>query len=158
MVGDGRVRFCGDCGKNVYNLSAMMREDAEALLRETEGASICVRMFRRADGTMLTADCPIGARKVRRRRAALATAGAGIVAVATAVQAVPALAHRGESAPRTSTEERMKPITQDMQVRLNFEAPRPPEPRGQWHTGVIAWRGGGPGACKPGSKDPLCGD
>src|SRR5690606_27829947 len=34
MKGDGPVRFCGLCEMNVYNLSAMTRDEAEALVRE----------------------------------------------------------------------------------------------------------------------------
>jgi hypothetical protein len=80
MVGDDRVRFCGSCKKNVYNLSTMRRDEAEALLAEREG-KMCVRFFRRADGTVLTADCPVGQKK-RRRRLALVVAGASALATA----------------------------------------------------------------------------
>lgn len=69
MQGDNRARYCGDCRKHVYDLSAMRREEAEALIREREG-NLCVRYFQRRDGTILTADCPVGVR-VRRRRAVL---------------------------------------------------------------------------------------
>jgi hypothetical protein len=34
MAGDERVRFCDACGKNVYNLSALPRAEAERLLVE----------------------------------------------------------------------------------------------------------------------------
>jgi len=67
MVGDDRVRACGDCNKNVYNLSDMMRDEAEALIREKEG-KLCVRYFQRADGTILTKDCAVGVKRRRRRR------------------------------------------------------------------------------------------
>jgi hypothetical protein len=78
MVGDLRVRFCGLCGKNVYDLRYMSRDEAEALLlREGEA---CVRMTRRADGTVLTGDCPVGASLARRRTAAAAALGAGLIA------------------------------------------------------------------------------
>ena len=80
MEGDDRVRFCGDCKRNVYNLSAMTGEQAEALLAQTEGR-LCVRYYRRADGTVLTADCPTGVR--RRRIGILAAVGTGL-ALATA--------------------------------------------------------------------------
>lgn len=70
MTGDARVRHCGGCRKNVYNLSAMSRREAENLVRTTEGR-LCVRFFRRADGTVLTADCPVGLAAVRRRLALL---------------------------------------------------------------------------------------
>ena len=66
MSGDDRVRFCGKCEKNVYNLSAMSREEGEALVREKEGR-LCVRLYQRADGTVITNDCPVGQRRARLR-------------------------------------------------------------------------------------------
>lgn len=59
MTGDERARFCGQCQKHVYNLSAMTAADAVALIREKEG-QLCGRLFRRADGTVITSDCPVG--------------------------------------------------------------------------------------------------
>ncbi|HEU4532608.1 MAG TPA: hypothetical protein VFS00_00775, partial [Polyangiaceae bacterium] len=82
MQGDDQVRYCGKCQKNVYNLSGMRRAEAEALIARYEGGELCVRMFQRADGTVLTADCPEGAR--RKRRLALFGAAAAGVAVAGA--------------------------------------------------------------------------
>lgn len=70
MKGDDRVRFCDRCGMNVYNLSALTRKDAEDLIRSKEGR-MCVSIFRRTDGTILTADCPVGARLGRRMSLAL---------------------------------------------------------------------------------------
>jgi hypothetical protein len=67
MTGDDRVRFCGRCEKNVYNLSAMTRDQAESLVREKEGR-LCVRLYRRQDGTVLTADCPVGVERRRLRQ------------------------------------------------------------------------------------------
>jgi hypothetical protein len=81
MTGDDQVRFCGQCQKNVYNLSAMAREDAERLIAAREG-SICVRLYRRADGTVLSGDCSVGLRKKRVRRAAYGALGAGALAAA----------------------------------------------------------------------------
>ena len=71
MVGDERVRFCGSCELNVYNLSGMTRREAEALVTNTEGR-LCVRFFRRADGTILTRNCPVGLSAVKRRVARVA--------------------------------------------------------------------------------------
>ncbi len=65
MRGDERTRFCATCAKNVYNLSEMSRAAAMTLVREKEG-HLCVRFYRREDGTMLTDDCPVGLRAVRR--------------------------------------------------------------------------------------------
>lgn len=59
MSGDDRVRFCRACKLNVYNLSGMSRRDATDLVQLVEGR-LCVRYFRRKDGTVLTADCPLG--------------------------------------------------------------------------------------------------
>jgi len=64
MYGDERRRFCGDCKLNVYNLSGMSREEAERLVTNSEGR-LCVRFFRRRDGSILTADCPVGWAKVK---------------------------------------------------------------------------------------------
>jgi hypothetical protein len=65
MPGNDRVRHCGQCEKHVYNLSGMNRNDAQALVRQTEGR-LCVRFYRRADGTILTQDCPVGLAALRR--------------------------------------------------------------------------------------------
>lgn len=88
MVGDERVRFCLSCDKNVFNLSAMKRDDAENLLRERLGNEVCVRFYQRADGTILTQDCPTGVKKKRRKKLALALAGAGAMAAAAATMFV----------------------------------------------------------------------
>jgi hypothetical protein len=56
---------------NVYDLSAMTADQAADLIRGAEGR-LCVRLFRRADGTMITRDCPVGLRAVRLRAAAVA--------------------------------------------------------------------------------------
>jgi len=73
MTGDERARFCGQCQKHVYNLSAMTRAQIEALVRETEGR-FCGRFYRRADGRMLTADCPSRLRRLRERVAGIGAA------------------------------------------------------------------------------------
>jgi hypothetical protein len=78
MTGDERARFCSQCQKHVYNLSAMTAEAAAALIREKEG-NLCGRLYRRADGTVLHAeDCPVGLvarqwRKIRHGLSALAS-------------------------------------------------------------------------------------
>ncbi len=76
MTGDDRVRFCGKCEKSVYNLSAMPREEAEALLAD-RGGNLCVRFYKRADGTVLTEDCPVGVKQRQRVRLAMAAVGGG---------------------------------------------------------------------------------
>jgi hypothetical protein len=85
MTGDEHVRFCGRCEKNVYDLSSLSADQAESLLRE-RGESMCVRFYRRSDGTVLTSDCPVGERKRFWRRvtagAMAGAAAAGLTMVA----------------------------------------------------------------------------
>jgi len=73
MRGDERVRFCERCSLNVYNLSAMTRREAERLVVRSEG-QLCVRFYRRADGTTLTRNCPVGLRALKRRVSRVASA------------------------------------------------------------------------------------
>lgn len=76
--GGERVRHCSQCQRNVYNLSAMPREEAETLLLKTEGR-LCVRFYRRADGTILTQNCPVGLRAIKQRVSWFAQLGLGMV-------------------------------------------------------------------------------
>ena len=66
MTGDNRVRFCDHCQLHVYNISELSRIEAEKLIASTEGR-LCARLFRRADGTVITKDCPVGLRALRMR-------------------------------------------------------------------------------------------
>ena len=66
MIGNERVRFCGQCQLNVYNLSSISRREAESLISQTEGR-LCVRFYRRRDGSIITQDCPVGLRALKRR-------------------------------------------------------------------------------------------
>jgi Predicted outer membrane protein len=84
MVGDERVRFCHHCQLNVYNLSSLNKADAEALLASTEGR-LCARLYRRSDGTVLTSDCPVGVRAVRKKLARTAAAVFALVGSLTTV-------------------------------------------------------------------------
>ena len=82
MPGGDTVRACDRCQHRVYNLSEMTADEAETLLRETEGR-LCVRFYRRADGTIMTKDCPVGNQVARRRIAGAATAAAATFAFAS---------------------------------------------------------------------------
>ena len=81
MEGDDRSRFCGQCQLNVYNLAGMTRSEAEDLLQNAEGR-VCIRMFRRADGTILTKDCPVGLRMLHRRKLTNFAKQAAVVTIA----------------------------------------------------------------------------
>ena len=56
MAGDDRVRHCRECHLDVFDLSAMTREEAQRLVEEREGR-LCVTFWKRADGTVITQDC-----------------------------------------------------------------------------------------------------
>jgi hypothetical protein len=77
MHGDDRVRFCSQCQLNVYNISEMTREDAKSLIEQHAGR-LCVRFYRRKDGTLITRDCPVGLRAVRRRLMVMAASVAAL--------------------------------------------------------------------------------
>jgi hypothetical protein len=78
MLGDDRVRFCGQCNQNVYNLTALTRDEAESLIRRNEGR-LCVRYYRRKDGTILTRNCPIGLAAARKKIRGLTRAAITLV-------------------------------------------------------------------------------
>lgn len=61
MHGDDRVRYCGQCEKHVYDLSEMTSAEIMLLIQEKEG-QFCAQLYRRRDGTVITADCAVGLR------------------------------------------------------------------------------------------------
>ena len=64
MQGDDRKRHCGDCSKEVYDLSAMTKAEAEQFLWSVVDAP-CVKLYRRLDGTIIFDNCPRGLREIR---------------------------------------------------------------------------------------------
>lgn len=97
MRGDDVRRFCSLCNLHVTNLSAMTSEQAEAFIASASerqegpgGERVCVRLFRRADGTVITKDCPVGVSRARAaaiRLCGRAAAVLGLSAVAACVSA-----------------------------------------------------------------------
>jgi len=83
MTGDGRLRHCAQCDLDVHNLSAMTRDEAEALLQGLSRGRVCARFYKRADGTILTRDCPVGLAAVRRRVLLAASRVAAALGLAT---------------------------------------------------------------------------
>lgn len=81
MSGNDRTRHCSGCKQSVYNLSQLTRVEAEELIRTTEGR-LCARLFRRADGTVMTADCPVGSMRLARKRLAALVSAIVIFCVA----------------------------------------------------------------------------
>ena len=78
MIGNERARFCGQCNLNVYNLSSMTRSEAETLIARNEGR-LCVRFYRRKDGSIITENCPVGLRAIKRKLAYVRKAVASAV-------------------------------------------------------------------------------
>jgi hypothetical protein len=74
MVGNEQVRHCSECNLNVYNLSAMTERQVSELVAGHQGKRLCARLYRRADGTILTQECPWRWRTLKRRASRLAGA------------------------------------------------------------------------------------
>jgi hypothetical protein len=106
MKGDERVRFCGSCQKNVYNLSALTTSEAEALIREKEG-DLCARMYVRDDDTVITTDCPVGV-----RRKWISRVAGAVVAFGGAAAAV--LGYRLQPAPIPVAVAEPQPVAQNI--------------------------------------------
>ena len=65
-------------------METMSRTEAENLIREKEG-NLCVRFYQRADGTIITDNCPVGLKLVRRPFKWLATGFAALMAMGVAI-------------------------------------------------------------------------
>jgi hypothetical protein len=135
MVGNEQVRFCGQCNLNVYNLSGMTKPEAEHLVAQTEGR-LCIRYYRRADGTILTKNCPVGLRALKRRLSRIANASisavlsffAGILAV-TGLRERPLIPIAARGATISIKEKRPKPVP----ITGTYAAPR--EVKGEMYFG-----------------------
>ena len=124
MTGDDRVRRCARCDQNVFNLSALSRLEADALL-ETFSGQLCTTYFQRADGTVLTADCPETRWLKLRHRVSSATAvvAASLLTLWTSV----APTSRGGRIERTLAA-LADPAPTPYQLTGGAPAPRPPPP------------------------------
>lgn len=56
MRGDDRTRFCDKCSQNVHDVSELSRSEAVQLLSKGDKLP-CLRIYRRPDGRIMTADC-----------------------------------------------------------------------------------------------------
>ena len=73
MAGDHKIRYCGQCRLNVYNLAEMSREEVAAVVRKTDGR-LCGRLYVRADRMATLRDCPRGAFRKRVQRGIMVAA------------------------------------------------------------------------------------
>jgi hypothetical protein len=125
MAGDDKRRFCADCKLHVHDLSAMTTAEAHALLRAAGGGRVCVRFHRRADGRVLTRDCPIGLRQ--RMRAAWARAAALVCALwSTAAACARPRSDASDPAPAAAA-----PVDQDARMGRLMGEVMPPSPPAQ---------------------------
>lgn len=116
MAGDSRVRACATCKKNVFDLSAMTRADAEALIRATNG-DLCAQYWQRKDGTILLADCTVQGV----RRGHVMTAFAAATAIATTALLARATHPHPHHAPPPH-----KPVTVELRSIPPPVVPNPP--------------------------------
>jgi hypothetical protein len=123
MTGDDHARFCAQCQKHVYNLSDMTAEDASDLIREREG-KLCVRFYQRADGTVLTADCPVGTAAVWKRLTSLAAAAVALLFAGVAMNNLAGEAkRRPERRPRPKVYQAWDDAVSAVR---DFVSPKPP--------------------------------
>lgn len=56
LPGKGRIKYCPECDLQIYDFAGMNLEEIRALIYQREGTTT-YRLYRRADGRFLTADC-----------------------------------------------------------------------------------------------------
>ena len=125
MEGDERRRFCCTCSKDVYDLSAMTEDEAESFLAvHLDDDDLCVRLYRRPDGRILTSDCPTGAKKRHQRQVAAAASAAAVAITAVASAAGDVHVPRAHS-PLHGSSSRFEPprLLPGVPARLSFPAP-----------------------------------
>lgn len=66
MAGNDEVRFCSHCSKHVHNFAKLTRRQAEDLVTRSQG-SICARIERRADASIVTREAAFSVRTARLR-------------------------------------------------------------------------------------------
>jgi hypothetical protein len=136
MEGDERSRFCTECKLNVYNLSDMTMAEAEDLIRSREGR-LCVRYFQRADGRVMTRDCPKGvmAARLRLARAVALTAGLVFGGFSLAIAKVSGKPEDGTWVDKAVDKGRAIPVVRDVVDKIC-----PPSIQGDVMVGAIAPR------------------
>jgi len=120
MSGDDKVRFCGMCEKNVYDISALTADAAVELIREKKG-NVCIQLYRRNDGTVLTEDCPRGLKRLRQamaKKVACAAAAVGWLGFAAGVANAQSPAVEKKSGTSCPTK-----VTRGKYLRGDFAAP-----------------------------------
>lgn len=121
MVGDARVRHCGVCDREVYDLTAMDPDEIEAFLAARKEALPCMRLHRRRDGRVQAGVCgkpwPLG-------RAIVVAGALGLAALAAWMQVADEEHACRRPAPVADPGE--APVIMGEYQRIPVEAP-PPE-------------------------------
>lgn len=131
MLGQGAARFCQLCRFDVFDLSQMTEDEARRTVERSEGR-ICVRFYRRADGTVVTADCGPARFEALRRgaRRTLQLAGgfvAALLAFVLGLAGVLALRLGGDEA-RDAVASKLEVVAKPMLPAWVTIAPPEPEP------------------------------
>jgi hypothetical protein len=138
MQGDEHVRHCASCDKDVFDLSSLTREEAEALLIEKKG-KLCAQYYRREDGTILTADCEVGvAKKKRARRKAAVVAGAFAAAAAGTVAGGFAMTKRARVEEGCAMPHDLSPTHRGQPAQWTTTV-TPAQPHGEMRRGEVAF-------------------
>lgn len=66
MIGNNQIRYCPECKLNVYNISSLSSIEATKLINNNEN-KLCIKLYKRADGTVLTKDCSIGIKVIKKK-------------------------------------------------------------------------------------------
>lgn len=123
MKGDDRRRFCEQCSLHVYDISAMSKVEAVKFLTSTSDA--CVRFYRRADGTIMTQDCPVGLARLRGRVIAhvvpVKRVVAGICAAILSLFSNPGNAESAETVNVNRSKANLKPLDMSPEEAKYYE-------------------------------------
>lgn len=127
MHGDDRTRFCGQCKQNVHDVSELTR--AEAIQLVTAGQKTpCLRIFRRPDGRVMTADCTTKRERVWKwlhKRAPWAAAAFALVFMAGCGK--PTCLAGSPAPPPTQSTDAVQSVTGGT-AAVKGEEPHPPSP------------------------------
>jgi hypothetical protein len=99
MTGTDEVRFCSHCRKGVHDVSQLTRTQAESLIARSRGG-VCVRLVRRADGSVAVRERPPAFGRVRRRLSFVASAAlAALLGLFTDARAQTHSTYKSKSCP-----------------------------------------------------------
>lgn len=116
MTGDEKIRFCHQCKFNVHNLSEMDEAEIESLFDLNTGR-LCVRLYKRQDGTVLTRDCRT---KMRVLKKAFRRSVASILGMAAWFGIAAPVNAQSAAVPQTITKESDRsPIHSNIPVDVN---------------------------------------